>query len=180
MFVDAPHNVAGSWPSETHDEASSGRRELGWWRASEQNTRPSRSLRAIGADESVATIRHACESHGAFDGLLAFSQGCAAGALAIAELGNKCVVPDGFCVLAAGFLPADETLRARIEKQAPLPQRALVVSGTNDALVERERTDALGKCFQIYEAFYHDGGHGIPTTSDFRSHVRSFIESRST
>jgi predicted esterase len=179
VYCEAPHNVAGAFGTSQSIERAGlqeqQRNELGWWVASESNTRPSQSLYAAGADESIETIRRACEDEGPFDGLFCFSQGCAVGALALAELAGECVRGDGFALMVAGFLPWDQSLRDRVLQNSPLPYNALVVSGSNDALVERSRTEELGECFKSCELHYHNGGHGIPSDSDFRSKCKRFI-----
>eukprot|EP00439_Symbiodinium_sp_Y106_P061771 s2351_g9.t1 len=96
IFLDAPHSAAGAFQEETAAEkneaaASEGVGPRGWW-VSEENARkqqgeawvrPAQSYACVGFEEGMACAREAavrvCEDGQQIHGVLAFSQGCAAG-----------------------------------------------------------------------------------------------------
>ena len=143
-------------------------------------TRPALSRQMRGWDESAALIRDAVATHGPFDGVLAFSQGASTAALALALI-PELAASVTFAVLVGGFEPMDPEMAAKLpgggedSNAARLAARSLHVHGANDAMVSRQRTEALMGAFVDPELFVHQGGHGIPAGGDFRARLKAFI-----
>jgi predicted esterase len=56
--------------------------------------------------------------------------------------------------------------------------KSLHVHGANDALVTRDRCDRLRDLFYDAEnasTFEHEGGHGVPTSKQFREAFETFL-----
>ena len=125
-----------------------------------------------GWDDAAAVIADAVEMFGPFDGVLGFSQGASAAALALA------LVPSlrdtvRFAVLFSGFEPMDPAATAALHA-ARITARSMHVHGHADRMVSRERTEALARSFAHPEFFFHEGGHGVPLSKEFRDALRSF------
>ena len=125
-----------------------------------------------GWDDAAAVIADAVEMFGPFDGVLGFSQGASAAALALA------LVPSlrdtvRFAVLFSGFEPMDPAATAALHA-ARITVRSMHVHGHADRMVSRERTEALARSFAHPEFFFHEGGHGVPLSKEFRDALRSF------
>ena len=125
-----------------------------------------------GWDDAAAVIADAVETFGPFDGVLGFSQGASAAALALA------LVPSlrdtvRFAVLFSGFEPMDPAATAALHA-ARITARSMHVHGHADRMVSRERMEALARSFARPEFFFHEGGHGVPLSKEFRDALRSF------
>jgi len=134
--------------------------------------RPVQSRQMRGWDDAAAVIADAVEMFGPFDGVLGFSQGASAAALALA------LVPSlrdtvRFAVLFSGFEPMDPAATAALHA-ARITARSMHVHGHADRMVSRERTEALARSFADPEFFFHEGGHGVPLSKEFRDALRSF------
>jgi len=210
-FVDAPHSAAGAFP-ETSSSAAVGDEgaergeaqapeELdvrGWWNSGENAAatatsegwvRPSQSKRAVGVDASLSLLVETLRKDGPFDGILAFSQGAAMGALLLAHVHESGIAATlhlpRFAILVAGFLPYDEDLQRIMAVGLPLctaQTAVLCVSGTEDKLVPPERVGELMNSFKTegsrLQLFSHSGGHGIPSNAAFRNTVKAFIDAQ--
>ena len=51
--------------------------------------------------------------------------------------------------------------------------RSLHVHGVNDAMVTKQRVERLMCAFEDPELFQHGGGHGVPTSADFRARLKA-------
>ena len=51
--------------------------------------------------------------------------------------------------------------------------RSLHVHGVNDAMVTKQRVERLMCAFEDPELFEHGGGHGVPTSADFRARLKA-------
>jgi hypothetical protein len=195
VFIDAPHSAVGAFPdseSASLGSASSTSVDAGevgpraWFLPAENDdlkpdsppgtwVRPALSARYKGWEESEKTIRDAMEVYGPFDGIMGFSQGSLAASVALASIPElKSTVK--FVVLIAGFNPLDDHFSRLLESEVPLAPRSLHVIGSSDALVTRDRFESL---ISFYGAdprvFEHNGGHGVPTSAEFRNTVKTFI-----
>ena len=163
--------------------------------------RPALSRQMLGWDETATLIRDLVATQGPFEGVFAFSQGASTAALALAlipELASSVT----FAVLVGGFEPMDPDMaeklytaandsdysgdgggdgeggadgrRMRMRKISS-EVRSLHVWGTNDAMVSKTRVERLMNAFHDPELFEHGGGHGIPSSADFRGRLKEFI-----
>ena len=196
VFLDAPHSVAGVFVAdeegkkeESNDENKNegGGDARSWWLAGENVesgvskasdgtwVRPAKSQKIVSWEESAKAIEDAVkENEGRVDAFVGFSQG----ATLIAIL--KRVKPEIFAgvkrvVSVAGFDPLDARF---YESEAKIDVPSMHVHGKNDALVTRDRSDRLRE--QFYDAdkaivFEHDGGHGVPTSKEFREAFEKFL-----
>ena len=141
-----------------------------------------------GWDATATRIADAVRTLGPFDGVLGFSQGASAAALALA------LVPSlretvAFAILFSGFAPLDPTASAALfgprddgggggggGGDTLRGVRSLHVWGTADGMVSRERFEELRSAFRTPEpeTFEHDGGHGVPFSKEFRAALKAF------
>ena len=95
-----------------------------------------------------------------------------------------------FAVLCAGFLPRDAACAGLIRRRKAGGVPVLVVTGEQDRLVPRERSDALVRALQGIEEgeailrssaareYLHPGGHLLPTCSGaFKQELVGFLDS---
>jgi hypothetical protein len=157
-----------------------------------KKTRPAQSTRVLGWSATEALLLETIKTYGPFDGVLGFSQGASTAVLALAtipELKATCE----FAVLFSGFEPLDASAAAKLRRtgtsastrdgrtppeNAPaiLGVRSLHVHGVNDRMVSRQRAEALlGAFAEVPELFSHQGGHGVPTTKEFRERLKRFV-----
>ncbi|KAG8462304.1 hypothetical protein KFE25_012124 [Diacronema lutheri] len=181
-FVDAPHAATAAWlatPDAADGDATGPK--LAWWNAASddgEGVRPSQSKVYVGWDESLCLLERIVEAQGPFDGILAFSQGAAAGAILLAALnakGARSALP-AFAILVSGFLPRDEQVGTLLRNGPHVPVPTLHVCGDADALVPPGATEALSACFAAPLIFRHNGGHAVPGNAQFRSAARAFVE----
>jgi hypothetical protein len=155
--------------------------------------RPATSRQMRGWDATATRIADAVRTLGPFDGVLGFSQGASAAALALA------LVPSlretvAFAILFSGFAPLDPTASAALFGPREDARddgggggggggggtlrgvRSLHVWGAADGMVSRERFEALRGAFRAPEpeTFEHDGGHGVPFSAAFRAALKAF------
>lgn len=188
-FLDAPH-IAEPFP-----DSVGGR---GWWTSGENQqrkegeawVRPAQSFACAGFDEGVAHARSSCadiaqDGHG-FDGVLAFSQGCAVASMLLREAQQDKGHPLAnvkFAILVGGFIPRDTTIASRLRGEngidsAPLEVHSLLVSGENDLLVPRLRSEALAALYAPLKLgwFDHPGRHGLPNaTGTFKQELQALM-----
>ena len=149
--------------------------------------RPAKSRNIVRLEDSVELVRETfVKTEGEVRALVGFSQG----ATFIALLRRK--LPELFenvrkVVSIAGFDPLDEEAYAAIDddngkggKGVPVKveSKSLHVHGANDALVTRDRCDRLRDLFYDAEnasTFEHEGGHGVPTSKQFREAFETFL-----
>jgi len=207
VFVDAPHAAEGAFGVADERalgaaDAAAGAGPRAWWlvgentspsapssrdasddgaapRAETTAVRPSGSREMRGWEDAAATIRAAVDAEGPFRGVLGFSQGASAAALALATIPELAASCD-FAVLIAGFAPLDPAAAAALEPDAAnrpriAGARSLHVHGRGDRMVTRDRCLALARAFENPEIFEHDGGHGVPCDKTFREVVKTFI-----
>lgn len=198
-FVEAPHSAAGAFPDEIAadldttavegDVVGSGPR--GWWTAGENASRaadetwvrPAEARICDGWDESLECARREVAAKGPFDGIFAFSQGCAVTAALLREASVGAL--DSlkgvhFAVLVGGFLPRDDAIAAQLQGE-PLSLHTLHVTGLADELVPRHRTEELAALFDLSRATWleHSGRHGVPTgTGPFKQALRNLLDKR--
>jgi len=169
------------------EEEKGGGDARSWWLAGENVesgvskasdgtwVRPAKSQKIVSWEESAKAIEDAVkENEGRVDAFVGFSQG----ATLIAIL--KRVKPEIFAgvkrvVSVAGFDPLDARF---YDSEAKIDVPSMHVHGKNDALVTRDRSDRLRE--QFYDAdkaivFEHDGGHGVPTSKEFREAFEKFL-----
>ena len=187
VFLDAPHRVDGVFDDDDDNEKEGGGDARSWWLAGENVesgvskasdgtwVRPAKSQKIVSWEESAKAIEDAVkENEGRVDAFVGFSQG----ATLIAIL--KRVKPEIFAgvkrvVSVAGFDPLDARF---YDSEAKIDVPSMHVHGKNDALVTRDRSDRLRE--QFYDAdkaivFEHDGGHGVPTSKEFRDAFEKFL-----
>ena len=187
---------AGSLEDATTTNCSSHR---SWWLAGENVesgatkatdaawVRPAKSRKIVGLEDSVELVRETfVKTEGEVRALVGFSQG----ATFIALLRRK--LPELFknvrkVVSIAGFDPLDEeAYAAAIDDddddgkgvKVKVESKSLHVHGANDALVTRDRCDRLRDLFYDAEnasTFEHEGGHGVPTSKQFREAFETFL-----
>ena len=149
--------------------------------------RPAKSRKIVGLEDSVELVRETfVKTEGEVRALVGFSQG----ATFIALLRRK--LPELFknvrkVVSIAGFDPLDEeAYAAAIDDddddgkgvKVKVESKSLHVHGANDALVTRDRCDRLRDLFYDAEnasTFEHEGGHGVPTSKQFREAFETFL-----
>jgi predicted esterase len=171
----------------TEEKGGGGGDARSWWLAGENVesgvskasdrtwVRPAKSQKIVSWEESAKAIEDAVkENEGRVDAFVGFSQG----ATLIAIL--KRVKPEIFAgvkrvVSVAGFDPLDARF---YDSEAKIDVPSMHVHGKNDALVTRDRSDRLRE--QFYDAdkaivFEHDGGHGVPTSKEFREAFETFL-----
>ena len=199
VFLDAPHRVDGVFDvDDVNDEKNIEKREheetmRSWWLAGENVSsgatkakdgswiRPAKSTKIVRLEETVALIENALKEHeGRVRALVGFSQG----ATLIGIL--KRVKPELFenvrrVVSVAGFDPLDARFYEKDgfdEKSVVIDVPSMHVHGKNDALVTRDRSDRLRDKFYNKEksvVFEHEGGHGVPTSREFREAFEKFL-----
>lgn len=201
VFLDAPHSAVGAFPD---DQASAlaadgdgglgeevGVGPRGWWHSGENArrmegqtwVRPAESVACEGWPESIEMARAAVKYQGPFDGILAFSQGCAVATALLREAATGTCGPlacASFAVLVGGFMPRDPEVAAALRGDgALLAVDSLHVSGTNDSLVGKERSEELASLYESSRVawFEHPGRHGIPTgTGAFKTALRAVLD----
>lgn len=198
-FLDAPH-IAEPFPdsSPDMDDASSAGGGRAWWTSGENQqrkegqawVRPAQSFACAGFDEGVAHARSSCaeiaQDGRGFDGVLAFSQGCAVASMLLREAQHENGHPLAnvkFAILVGGFIPRDSTIASRLRGEngidsAPLAVHSLLVSGENDLLVPRLRSEALAALYDPLKLgwFDHPGRHGLPNaTGSFKQELQALM-----
>ena len=200
VFIDAPHDASGAFGDDDASAlgtAGDGVGPRAWWLVGENASasvaaaraaldgdddpstsstspvRPVQSRQMRGWDDAAAAIAAAVESHGPFDGVLGFSQGASAAALALA------LVPSlrdtvRFAILFSGFEPMDPGAAAALHA-AHITARSLHVHGDADRMVSTARMEALASSFTSPSFFHHAGGHGVPFSKEFRDALKAFV-----
>mmetsp|Transcript_24412 Transcript_24412/g.81925 ORF Transcript_24412/g.81925 Transcript_24412/m.81925 type:complete len:323 (+) Transcript_24412:62-1030(+) len=196
-FVDAPHSAAGAFPdSEAADydaagsSAEDGVGPRGWWHAGENAAwspgqpwvRPAMASVCEGWSDSLDFVRHEVSSRGPFHGVFAFSQSCAVASALLREAADgslPALVGVRFAVLVGGFLPRDAAVVSHMRGGGtPLRVHTLHVTGTEDTLVPRPRSEELSELFDSSQSSWleHSGRHGVPTgTGSFRDALRKLL-----
>jgi len=201
VFLDAPHCVDGVFDMDVNDEKNIEKREneetamgtmRSWWLAGENVSsgatkakdgswiRPAKSTKIVRLEETVALIENVLKEHGGrVRALVGFSQG----ATLIGIL--KRVKPEMFetvrrVVSVAGFDPLDARFYEKdgFDEKSVIDVPSMHVHGKNDALVTRDRSDRLRDKFYNKEksvVFEHEGGHGVPTSREFREAFEKFL-----
>jgi predicted esterase len=151
---------------------------VGWWFSSADQTYDPLASTSCdrGFNESLDFVTNYIQSQSTpFDGLLAFSQGAAFGALLLARLATT-AYPFRFVILIAGFQSGQEQHQAIYENlQIDLP--SLHVIGTGDRVIPCGLSEKLAtEYFQHAEIFRHDGGHFIPTTPEAKTCYTQFLD----
>jgi predicted esterase len=194
VFLDAPHRVDGVFDvDDVNDEKNIEKREneetmRSWWLAGENVSsgatkakdgswiRPAKSTKIVRLEETVALIENALKEHeGRVRALVGFSQGAT-----LIGILNR-VKPELFenvrrVVSVAGFDPLDARFYEKDGFVIDVP--SMHVHGKNDALVTRDRSDRLRDKFYNKEksvVFEHEGGHGVPTSREFREAFEKFL-----
>jgi len=181
FFVDAP------W--EAGEAAGGGRSWWGWEGGAPgaPRTRPSQSSTpVVGWEASRKVVLDALAAHAPVDGLLGFSQGAAAAAWVLADLGRgEVALPPGvpplrLAILAAGFVPGAPAAQAAFKAAGggdgrgggapPSLLPTLLIAGSADETVPPARTEELAAVLGLEEGegaawLRHGGGHCVPTCS---------------
>jgi predicted esterase len=123
------------------------------------------------------TVRAAMLEHGPVFALLGFSQGAAVAAYYMCRCGLDEALPAPACLIAiSGFMPRDAALAADLE-QVGISAPTMHVIGAADAIIPRERSEALAMSCGLRRVHVHPGGHFIPTCSGaFEQEVVAFID----
>jgi predicted esterase len=198
VFLDAPHRVDGVFDvDDVNDEKNIEKREheetmRSWWLAGENVSsgatkakdgswiRPAKSTKIVRLEETVALIENALKEHeGRVRALVGFSQGAT-----LIGILNR-VKPELFenvrrVVSVAGFDPLDARFYEKdgFDEKSVIDVPSMHVHGKNDALVTRDRSDRLRDKFYNKEksvVFEHEGGHGVPTSREFREAFEKFL-----
>lgn len=161
-FLDAPH-IAEPFPDSNPDmdDASSagGVGGRGWWTSGENQqrkegeawVRPAQSFACAGFDEGVAHARSSCadiaqDGHG-FDGVLAFSQGCAVASMLLREAQQDKGHPLAnvkFAILVGGFIPRDTTIASRLRGENGIDSAVHEEGLGNGNFLTTSRTERYG------------------------------------
>jgi len=155
-----------------------------WWFANEEQTGLYR-----GHMESIIYLRNFLAKQTIpFDGILGFSQGASMASLIIALLERPYLHPeflvDGklphqplrFAVLVSAFKPMDPSLAAPYE-HGKLKTPSLHVIGRNDVVLGVKRSIMLLENFENPRAEWHDGGHFVPSKSNWRHFFQAYFTS---
>jgi pimeloyl-ACP methyl ester carboxylesterase len=147
--------------------------DFGWWHASEGP-----AVRYRGWTKTRDWLSAWSASHGAFDGVLGFSQGAALAALLVA----LCAV-DGaaqpqldFAMIVGGFASRDVRHAALFETPGGIDMPSLHIIGRSDAIVPPRTSHALASRFRAPMIVEHDGGHVIADTSAVRDAAQEFLQ----
>ena len=201
VFIDAPHDASGAFGDDDASAlgtagdgvapgrgGSSGerrgvRRRRARGARRRRRRRPdyifvgrSRSSRAVAADARLGRRRGRHRRRRGnvrpFDGVLGFSQGASAAALALA------LVPSlrdtvRFAVLFSGFEPMDPAATAALHA-ARITTRSMHVHGHADRMVSRERTEALARSFRPSRVLLSRGRARGALSKESRDALRSF------
>ena len=198
-FLDAPH-IAEPFPDSSPDMDDSGSAAggRGWWTSGENQqrkegeawVRPAQSFACAGFDEGVAHARSSCadiaQDGRGFDAVLAFSQGCAVATMLLREAQQNKGHPLAkvrFAILVGGFVPRDAAIAARLQGESDLQSyslgvHSLHVSGENDLLVPRLRSEALASLYDPSRVawFDHPGRHGLPNANGaFKQELQALL-----
>ncbi|CAK9023982.1 unnamed protein product [Durusdinium trenchii] len=198
-FLDAPHE-AEPFPDATGEDAEAsasaeGGVLRGWWSSGENQcrkdgqewVRPAQSFSYFGFEEGVTYARAAAAealgSQGSFDGVLAFSQGCAVTTALLREaqsMEGHPLASVRFVILVGGFVPKDPAVAAKLrgDGDTRLSLQSLHVSGVNDVSVPRLRSEALAELYEPSQVawFDHPGRHGLPNgTGAFKQELQALL-----
>ncbi|CAK0876096.1 unnamed protein product [Prorocentrum cordatum] len=176
-FAEAPHSAEGAFSDDNAEElgagggggsGAGGAGPRGWWHAGEnaqraagqERVRPAQSASCSGWQEGLESAGRDAEAlaaeagQGSFDGVLAFSQGCAVATALLrraAAGGGGPLAGARFAVLVGGFVPRDAACAAQLRagggRAEPLAVHSLHVSGAADELVPRARSAALAELY---------------------------------
>ncbi|CAH7683594.1 serine hydrolase FSH, partial [Phakopsora pachyrhizi] len=200
VFIDAPHVLeipteAGSF--EKFDSAaipnSSGETDPKlvprcWWRA---NRNESGLTEFVGFDETMEYLRKVLDEQGPFQACLGFSQGAALAAILSTAIENPNVHPafsrppaltqDRFrsVVLVSGFrmdVPEKWYINPNSDDRK-LRTKSLHVLGRSDLIVGEDRSLPLIDCFKEARVEWHDGGHFVPSTKNWRTFFSEYLHS---
>jgi predicted esterase len=161
LFIDAPTVL------KTNEH---GVEELTWWQSSENGKVYER------VDEGVAHVEEFIQKNAPIDGIIAFSQGAAFGALLCAR-SRDAKLPFKFAVLASGFVPRAESLQSEVGADAPkISKPVLIVVGKADEMVAPEKTMAMANQFANAEILEHERGHVLDHSKQTTSAIASFID----
>ncbi|CAE7762619.1 ovca2, partial [Symbiodinium pilosum] len=119
--------------------------------------RPAQSYACVGFEEGIASAREAARAAlkdgQQFDGVLSFSQGCAVATCLLREAqldkGHP-LASARLAILVGGFVPRDPDTAARLRGDA-LKVHSLHVSGANDLLVTKARSESLAELYAVME-----------------------------
>jgi len=195
-FIDAPHSAVGAFPDSAAADfdaagvATEGVGPRGWWHAGENAkreagqewVRPAMAQVCDGWEASLEHARSEIAALGRFDGVFAFSQGCAVATALLREAregGFEPLADARFAILVGGFLPREEKVASMMRGSgAPLALHTLHVTGTADTFVPRPRSEELAELFDGGRGAWleHQGRHGVPTgTGAFRDALRKLL-----
>lgn len=146
--------------------------DFGWWHASE-----GAAVRYRGWTRTRDWLAACTASHGAFDGVLGFSQGAALAALLVA-LGalDRAAQPRlDFAMIVGGFASRDARHAALFETPGGIDVPSLHIIGRSDAIVPPHVSHALASRFRAPRIVEHDGGHAIADTHAVRGAAQEFL-----
>lgn len=201
VFLDAPHCVDGVFETDVNDEKKEEKREneetamgtmRSWWLAGENVSsgatkakdgswiRPAKSTKIVRLEETVALIENALKEHeGRVRALVGFSQGATLIGI-LKRVKSELFENVRRVVSVAGFDPLDARFYEKdgFDEKSVIDVPSMHVHGKNDALVTRDRSDRLRDKFYNPEKsvlFEHEGGHGVPTSREFREAFEKFL-----
>eukprot|EP01114_Cavostelium_apophysatum_P014423 TRINITY_DN3742_c0_g2_i1.p1 TRINITY_DN3742_c0_g2~~TRINITY_DN3742_c0_g2_i1.p1 ORF type:complete len:255 (+),score=40.80 TRINITY_DN3742_c0_g2_i1:150-914(+) len=187
-FISAPHPVDFFNETEAKKEADpdSSEEVYAWWTTDETWLT---TKKYIGVEESIDKVAQHFEEKGPFDGIIGFSQGavfasilCAVQA-AIQSSDPNVVLKEEwkniqfrFAIMVSGFAPTGLPYRNLLETYRDKLCPSMFTYGVGDPRVLPEWTKGMIKLFpESSVVVEHKGGHYIPTTSDVKPALRSFV-----
>eukprot|EP01043_Picozoa_sp_COSAG02_P033497 COSAG02_NODE_2289_length_9209_cov_3.304720_7_plen_521_part_00 len=163
-YPTGPHDAKEEWVSELSEDdaaaaAAAGVSARSWW-----NKPPSQSGMVEGWEDSRRLLQQIRDQKGPFDAVFGFSQGAAVAAL----LAVAWDIPR--CVTVGGYLQHGHPLTSGLARGGHLT-RSLHAMGKEDMIVTAAATEELAALFNNPAIFAHEGGHGVPSSDEFRDAV---------
>ncbi|KAK9759409.1 hypothetical protein K7432_017676, partial [Basidiobolus ranarum] len=176
VYVSAPHSAIPSNDSGLYTpQATSDSLRVWYFTKTEENVVYDK------LDESLEFLKDVLNTEGPFDGIIGFSQGAALAGILSGLLEHRegsifqtCTQPAfRFGVFFGGYksaLPEHGSLF-----NPPLKCPSLHVIGLYDAVISKERSEELSKCFQSSTVLYHEGGHFVPASPGIKKDCVKFL-----
>ena len=163
-YPTGPHDATADWVSELSEDdaaaaAAAGVSARSWWIKD-----PSHPEDIGGWEDSRKLLQQIRDQKGPFDAVFGFSQGAAVAAL----LAVAWDIPR--CVTAGGYLQHGHPLSANLGRGGHMT-RSLHATGKEDTIVPATATEELASLFHDPVVLAHEGGHGVPSSEEFREAV---------
>jgi predicted esterase len=146
-----------------------------WWDAQMQDDG---SWKYLQWDKGLNKIKDAWMKHQPAHGILGFSQGAAALALALLEhekSGDTIFPGLKFAMLFSGFVPRNDIM-PELLKEVPLKTPAVNIWGENDRVVDPNKCADLSKLFYSAASITHPGGHYCCAKPEIITEIIDFLE----